>query len=358
MVVPYGDPDAVWSWRGAFDVGEYGVGRLSSQLVPGVDVPENARFFAAVFANDRGEPYTQERSAALYERDGGMLWRHWDFEKDRTEARRGRELVLSYIATVGNYDYALSWTFRQDGTLRAAVDLTGILLPKGVDSSTCASCAGGQAPEADRYGALVAEHIVAVNHQHFFCFRLDFDVGGPPNAVSELEVRSAAAAAHPAGNAFVVDEKRIASERESGRDLDLATARKWKVFHASARNALGHRLGYLLVPEENSVPYNRPDSPIRRRSRFTEHHLWVTRYHPDEVYAAGAYPNQQEIDTGLPVWTADGEPLDGEDVVLWYTMGITHTPRAEEWPVMPVHHAGFTLMPHGFFTRNPALDVP
>ena len=45
-------------------------------------------------------------------------------------------------------------------------------------------------------------------------------------------------------------------------------------------------------------------------------------------------------------------------MVLWYTMGVTHIPRPEEWPVMPVTHVGFKMIPGGFFTRNPALDVP
>jgi primary-amine oxidase len=39
-------------------------------------------------------------------------------------------------------------------------------------------------------------------------------------------------------------------------------------------------------------------------------------------------------------------------------MGVTHIPRPEEWPIMPVHHIGFQLLPAGFFDRNPALDVP
>jgi len=44
--------------------------------------------------------------------------------------------------------------------------------------------------------------------------------------------------------------------------------------------------------------------------------------------------------------------------VIWYSMGVTRLPRPEEWPVMPVHRAGFKVMPSGFFARNPALDVP
>ena len=51
-------------------------------------------------------------------------------------------------------------------------------------------------------------------------------------------------------------------------------------------------------------------------------------------------------------------PIHNHDIVLWYTLGITHNPRPEDWPVMPVHAAGFKLVPWGFFGRNPAMDLP
>ncbi|MCY3733691.1 MAG: hypothetical protein OXG42_05375, partial [Chloroflexi bacterium] len=35
-----------------------------------------------------------------------------------------------------------------------------------------------------------------------------------------------------------------------------------------------------------------------------------------------------------------------------------HLVRPEDWPVMPVQRAGFSLKPWGFFDRNPGLDVP
>jgi primary-amine oxidase len=38
-------------------------------------------------------------------------------------------------------------------------------------------------------------------------------------------------------------------------------------------------------------------------------------------------------------------------------MGITHNPRPEDWPVMPVHSGGFKLVPWGFFAKNPAMDM-
>lgn len=50
--------------------------------------------------------------------------------------------------------------------------------------------------------------------------------------------------------------------------------------------------------------------------------------------------------------------LTDRDVVVWYTLTVTHVPRAEAWPAMPVHTAGFRLVPTNFFGRNPALAQP
>ena len=79
------------------------------------------------------------------------------------------------------------------------------------------------------------------------------------------------------------------------------------------------------------------------------------------MYAAGFYVNQSKGGDGLPTWTQASRSIENRDIVLWYTMGITHIPRLEDWPVMPVHRAGFKLVPSGFFCffdQNPTIDVP
>jgi primary-amine oxidase len=164
--------------------------------------------------------------------------------------------------------------------------------------------------------------------------------------------------ANPSGTAFAMRETVLARERQARRSLDPSSARVWSVVNPSVRTALGHPASYMLVPGTNAVPYLAPTSTVRKRAGFVDHHLWVTRRQDDELFAAGAYPNQSTGGDGLPRWAADDEPLVGQDVVLWYTMGITHIPRPEEWPIMPVAHLGFKLIPAGFFERNPALDVP
>jgi primary-amine oxidase len=101
-----------------------------------------------------------------------------------------------------------------------------------------------------------------------------------------------------------------------------------------------------------------PNSPVRQRAGFINNHFWATHYRQGEWNAAGPYPNQSAGGDGLPRWIADDEPLVNQDVVIWYTFGLTHIPRPEEWPIMPATHVGFRLIPGGFFARNPALDVP
>ncbi|MGL5081673.1 MAG: hypothetical protein ACRC8A_09315 [Microcoleaceae cyanobacterium] len=115
---------------------------------------------------------------------------------------------------------------------------------------------------------------------------------------------------------------------------------------------------YMLMPGENAFNQLSPYAEARQLAGFTDHHVWVTQYNPDERYGAGDYPNQGIPGQGLPSYVLDNEPLMGEDVVLWYTMGTTHMVRAEDWPIMPVHQMHFKLKPWNFFDQNPALDIP
>ncbi|MGH8247637.1 MAG: primary-amine oxidase [Gammaproteobacteria bacterium] len=357
MVVPYGDPGPAWFFRNAFDEGEYGIGMMVGSLEPKMDAPENASFFDSHMADDSGKPLEIARAFALYERDGGLLWKHNDlFETKHNESRRARQLVVSWIATVGNYEYGFNWIFHQDGALEMDALLTGIMQTKGVSAAKASGLAKGD----HTHGHLVAEHLAAVHHQHFFNFRLDLDVDGPSgNTVVERDTEALPPGpGNPYGNAFVMKESPLRTEREAQRQCSLAANRRWRVINPAMKNALGEPVGYLLVPGENSVPYADPGSSVRRRAGFVSAHLWVTPYDPGEKYAAGDYIYQSAGGEGLPKWTGANRSIENQDVVVWYTMGVTHMPRPEEWPVMPVHHSGFKLIPSGFFARNPALDVP
>ncbi len=51
------------------------------------------------------------------------------FVEQRTQCRRSRRLVVSSVATVGNYEYGLFWYFFQDGTIQFDCKLTGSITP-------------------------------------------------------------------------------------------------------------------------------------------------------------------------------------------------------------------------------------
>ena len=341
MVVPYGDPGGAWFFRNSFDVGELGLGAMASPLRPGLDCPMNCTVFDAVVADSSGEPRTIPGAVALYERDAGIAWKHG------SEVRRARELVLSYSSQPGNYQYGFDWLFRQDGAIEVRVGMTGIMAVKGV------------ADGAGAHGHLVAKNVAAPHHQHFLAFRLDMDVDGTPNRVVEMNsVPVSSGGQNPYGGAFLMQETAFRTEGEAQRNLNLMSSRRWIVESGSATNAFGHPTGYALLPGENAVPFAQPESWIRKRAGFLNAHLWVTPYNPAEKYAGGDYPNQSKGGDGLVKWTAADRPIDNRDIVLWYVMGITHNPRPEDWPVMPVYEAGFRLVPWGFFTRNPAMDLP
>jgi primary-amine oxidase len=342
MVVPYGDPGAAWFFRNSFDAGELGLGVLASSLRPGVDCPQNCSVFDAVVSDETGEPRTIPHAVALYERDAGIAWKHGD------NTRRARELVLSFLSEAGNYEYGFDWVFHQDGALEMRVALTGIMSVKGVADGV-----------HEPFSHMVAKNIAAVHHQHFFSFRLDLDVDGTANRVVEMNSAPVPAGPkNPYGGAFTMDETVLSTERKAQRRMNLESSRRWIVENPAVKNALGQPTGYALLPGENAVPFLLPDAWVRKRAGFLNAHVWVTPYDPAEMHAAGDYPYQSKGGDGLAKWSAADRPIDNRDVVLWYTMGITHNPRPEDWPVMPTHIAGFKLAPWGFFARNPAMDIP
>jgi primary-amine oxidase len=147
-------------------------------------------------------------------------------------------------------------------------------------------------------------------------------------------------------------------ESNARRSIDACAGRSWVVTSANRQNALGQPTGYQLIPQGSPLLLAPPGTSLGKRAAFARHHLWVTPFHPDERHAGGEYPNQHHGGLGLPAWTAADRPLDGEDLVLWHTFGLSHIARPEDWPVMPVEHCGFRLRPWGFFDRNPTLDVP
>src|ERR1700722_15416251 len=350
MVVPYGHPGPMHAWKSAFDAGEWGLGRMANSLTLGCDCLGEIHYFDDVFADEHGKPRTRANAICMHEEDYGILWKHVDLPSGRTEVRRSRRLVISSIATVGNYEYGFYWYFYLDGTMQLEVKLTGIM-------STMAVADG----DAGDHASMIPPGLAAPYHQHLFNVRPDGEGDGPDNAVYEVDaVRTPApgSAENPWGNAFGTTATLLDTELSARRDVDPARSRTWRIANRSRRNGVGAPTAYKLLPGSTPTLLADPTSSVGRRAAFASHNLWVTPFDADERRAAGDYPNQHAGGAGLPNWTAHDRSLVETDLVLWPSFGVTHLPRPEDWPVMPVEYTGFTLIPFGFFDRNPALDVP
>ncbi|XP_070033576.1 diamine oxidase [copper-containing] 1, peroxisomal-like isoform X3 [Nicotiana tomentosiformis] len=244
-------------------------------------------------------------------------------------------------------------TFENDGKIEAEVKLTGILslgaLPPG---------------ESRKYGTTIAPGLYAPVHQHFFVARMNMAVDCKPgeahNQVVEVNVRvEEPGKENVHNNAFYAKETVLTSELQAMRDCDTLSARHWIVRNTRTSNRTGQLTGYKLVPGPSCLPLAGPEAKFLRRAAFLKHNLWVTQYAPGEDFPGGEFPNQNpRVGEGLASWVKQDRSLEESDVVLWYVFGITHVPRLEDWPVMPVEHIGFMLQPHGFFNCSPAVDVP
>jgi primary-amine oxidase len=349
MVVPYGDPAPTHRRKNAFDAGEYNIGTLANPLELGCDCLGEIHYFDGVINDGAGNPVTIPNAVCMHEEDYGLLWKHTDFRTEKTEVRRSRRLVISFIATVGNYEYGFFWYLYQDGNIEFEVKLTGIMSTGVVPPGTTPT-----------HGQLLnTEGLYAPIHQHVFNMRLDFDVDGTANSVYEIDTETDPPGPdNPIGNGFRTRATLLGTERAAQRRVSLDRARYWKIVNRSARNAVGEPTGYALKPHGTVVPFVQPDASVMKRAGFMAHHLWVTPHDPEELNAAGRYPNQHQGGEGLPKWTAADRPVEDTDLVVWYTFGTHHVARLEDWPVMPVQYVGFSLQPVGFFDRNPALDVP
>ncbi|KAK4402448.1 Primary amine oxidase [Sesamum angolense] len=367
MVVPYGDPNEPHYRKNAFDAGEDGLGKNAHSLKKGCDCLGYIKYFDAHFTNFTGGVETIENCVCLHEEDHGILWKHQDWRTGLAEVRRSRRLTVSFICTVANYEYGFYWHFyqarvsnpfdqprdssllswdsvvcslAQDGKIEAEVKLTGIL-----------SLGALQPGESRKY--------------------VDSKPGEMHNQVVEVNLRvEEPGKDNVHNNAFYAEETLLRSELEAMRDCDPLSARHWIIRNTRNVNRSGQLTGYKLVPGSNCLPLAGPEAKFLRRATFLKHNLWVTPYARGEDFPGGEFPNQNpRVGEGLASWVKQNRSLEEADIVLWYVFGITHVPRLEDWPVMPVEHIGFVLQyakdavacgwqPHGFFNCSPAVDVP
>lgn len=351
MVVPYGDPRPPHCLKNAFDAGEDGLGRNANSLVLGCDCLGVIHYFDGNLVHDNGDLFVVKNAVCMHEEDMGLLWKHTDWRTGIPFTRRARRLGFSFTCTIANYEYGFFFYFYLDGSIESEVKLTGVLSTGALSVDELK--AGGR-----KYGIKLGGSLYAPVHQHLFVARMDFVVDGTNNRVIELNAERETEGSHnPTLNAFFFTEKLL--ETELGTDCNPASARFWKVQSSNRRNKIGGLTGYKMMPGNKIGCFAPLDRASHlKRAQFLEHQVWVTPFTHDQKFPAGTFVNQNPKLDGLPVWVKERRSIVDTDIVVWHMFGVTHLPRPEDWPIMPVEHCSFHLKPSGFFEHSPCMDVP
>lgn len=364
VFVPYMDPDAAWYWRTYMDSGEYGFGGNMYPLIPGVDCPLSATYLGTTNHDDYGNPFGVPGTICLFERSiGDPLWRHFEVfaqtpEPQPAEGRPATELVIRYVATVGNYDYLMDYIFQQDGAMRISIGATGIDATKGGDSSTLKD---PTAANETRHGSLIAPNLLAPFHDHFFNFRLDFDIDGEENDFRKARIApmNMSNIDIPRTSMWGVVFEDVENEIDARTKVNPQTPHSYFFVNKNKESGVGYAPGYELMPM-GSYAYNLMDAvndPPVKRNDYIEYQLFVTPYDAKQMYAGGEYAVQSTGNDTLYEWSNENRSIVNQDIVAWYTAGFHHIPRMEDYPVMPMHWATFKIRPFNFFTHNPAITL-
>jgi primary-amine oxidase len=175
VITAYGDPSSAWSWMELLDEGVFGLGDASIDVEPGREVPADAVTVSPTMPDPAARRFSSvsRNRIYLYERDAGSLMHYRQGEL--TYHARARELVIGFMASLGNYVYSFDWVFRQDGSFAFEAGLAGEILTKFVSATECEVCkavAGGPGPAGqartyvshgdDAFGAYLPPGVVAL----------------------------------------------------------------------------------------------------------------------------------------------------------------------------------------------------
>jgi primary-amine oxidase len=360
MFVPYQDSDPNWFYRTYFDMGEFGLCNMSTALQEN-DCPSHALFQDVTAHTAGGQAAKMENRYCIFEHDPGYpIWRHHESLYDGIpgmsphQSRSNTELIVRMVATIGNYDYFQDYVFQQDGRLRIRLVATGVDAVKGVFARTMADPTAADETAA---GALIAPHILGVNHDHFFGYRIDMDIDGQANNFTRHKLHPVVQEnGAPRKGIWAVTPEAVKTEKQAQTKMMVDKPALLVFSSADKKNAMGYATGYqIMMP--NVRPLVPLDDETYQRALFVANNLWVTRFNRDELYASGLAVNQSGPGLGLPSYVQDDQNIENNDIVAWPTIGFHHVPMAEDWPVMPAKVDEIILKPRNYFDRNPAIDL-
>ena len=350
MVVPYGSSDPMHWWKAVHDGTEYGFGTMTNSLTLGCDCLGEIYYLDAPKLAFDGSVETIENAICIHEEDYGVQWKHNDStQMGYNEVRRSRRLVVSSFATIGNYDYGIFWYLYLDGTIQLEIKLTGVV---GISAYHEDIHKPGQ-------DFKISPELASPIHQHLFNVRIDWDLDDGDNQLFETNVEPLPInEINPNGTQFQAVSSHLTKESEAQRNIAPEKSRTWKIVNPNKLNKVGLPTAYKILYGNTPTLLSNPDSPPGKRAAFAKHNIWATPFQNEERSGGGRHTVMHSGEGGLEEITAQDRNISECDLVTWLTFGVTHLPRPEDWPVMPVEYCGVHLIPVGFFDQNPTINLP
>jgi primary-amine oxidase len=233
-------------------------------------------------------------------RDRGVAWHH------KAKVRRGQEVSLWGVLQAAHYQYIIEWTFQDDGTVKAQVGRTGPTLPGSP----------------------------AEGHMHNFTWRVDIDLNGADGETAQV-VTHHESVQSPTDPGTTATDVRTLVSTETSLLWNPTEFTHVEVSDATLQNPNGRKTAYALVPLRSGT--------ARHQEPETQADFWITSYRPGEL-----------LSVALPSYV-DGEDVEGQDVVLWYTGSIHHQEgiRDEDTDTTTAEWAGFMLEARNMFAGTP-----
>ncbi|KAI1462708.1 copper amine oxidase [Annulohypoxylon moriforme] len=321
-------------------------------LVEGFDCPFGSTFWNVTIHNGNSTT-TNPNAICIFESDAGFpLSRHRGGDFDTSNPYgftnlgvvKGSLLTLRSISTVGNYDYLFDYAFHVDGSLEITVRASGYL-----QSSFYYKDQGA-------WGPRIHEATQGSLHDHVLTWKADFDILDTENnlQVTALKAVNQTQPWWPELGSFeqiTLETYNVPTERE------LSWAENGEVMytvnHAGATNKWGSSRGYRIVPGRSNIRLSTLNSPFsRHNTALSKSQLAVTRQHDTEVWGNSVqnlnmpWKPQQDFAKFF-----NDESVEGEDLVVWFNLGMHHFTRSEDIPVTLYSEAVSSIMfaPQNFF---------
>lgn len=228
-------------------------------------------------------------------RSYGLMW------KDDQNVRYGHELVLWGTLDSANYNYVMSYAFRDDGTIALRMGATSRNLP------------------GSEYTA----------HMHEGLWRIDMDLNGFTHD-SALEVsHNASTSSYGSHDSF----SPFNGGREGGIDWNDREFTEVHVRDTRRTNAHGRNISYEFKPVRRGS--------ARHPESFSHSDFWVTRYR-------GSERNYSNVTNYV-----NGESVTDTDVVVWHNSPVHHDPRDEDGRFINNQWRGVALLMWGGVDLRP-----